>query len=790
MSSPAPPRRAALDAALERMSEGYRPEPPPEPTGWTWAARIAAVAVPVLVVVGLWVGGAIYHARFGRPSDADLVAAVERRDADRVANLLGRGANPDADTFGQALFGYDGDHALRLATANGDATTVRLLLQAGADPNRKANVGGVPLDYARANSQEEALLLLYGADRTLVGTAPRWGPYGATGAAVVTAAPAGGWPAPRMPLRGEPTREQPWEAARTGDLFTLTTMLDGGTDPNATGPKRSFVEDKTLLRSAIEGGQPAAVDLLIERGADVPAEALARALGGVGATFISDGVVPPDADFARDREIVESLIEAGVEYPAGEIGFNDPLWVAARSGDRELVDLLLPIHPRPPAGPGGPPRVLPAEHAGPLYRAAGGFWLHDGEPYAATIGETNVLEGLLAAGLDPNAGGGRSAYSPLVAAVRRGDPAAVRALLDAGADPDRPDPDTGRVPLCFVTSRKSREIAALLLDAGADPDGAPGATDPPPEDTPVTYLVRAATGLDRAALEELRAAGARVDGYTVRGGLTPLMCAAVGRPEGYEAIRFDDETGEFVPVGGPSAAGTEWLLDAGADPNAAPAGSGETALSLLARRADDDRDAAAIRRLLRAGADPTGGLGPAAGGPLAAARAGGFAAAVVLLEEAAAAEEAMRPPGSKASAAVRRELDRALRAAAAWRAAPAETRGPAPLADLARLMAALRPDPEFLPDADLDRRRSVRDEFAQLVRDDGADPAPLRDLPPEVTDPVLGELLLFARPDPQRVPPLPALLDAGLAPADPALRADLAAWLRETGRPAADRPFP
>ncbi|MEM9701538.1 MAG: ankyrin repeat domain-containing protein, partial [Planctomycetota bacterium] len=312
MTSSTPTRRAVLEAALDQMGEGYAPEPPPEPGLGDHVRRIAAIALPAILLVGMWIGSGIYHAQFGIPDDEELVAAVEIRDCRGVERLLSRGADPNADTFAQKMFDYDGDHALRLATENNDTATLRLLLQAGADPNQAAERGGVPLDYAQTGSTTEALLLQYGADPTLKGPTPFFR-FGRRMIAAASMAPAGGWPAPRMPLRGESMRRQPWEAARTGDLSTLTWMLDAGTDPNAVGPDDSPIEGKSLLEAAVEGGQPAAVDLLIERGATVPFEALVWATDAAADAIRSDRAVPSGMDVGRDREIVASLIDEGAD---------------------------------------------------------------------------------------------------------------------------------------------------------------------------------------------------------------------------------------------------------------------------------------------------------------------------------------------------------------------------------------------------------------------------------------------------------------------------------------------
>jgi hypothetical protein len=78
----------------------------------------------------------------------------------------------------------------------------------------------------------------------------------------------------------------------------------------------------------------------------------------------------------------------------------------------------------------------------------------------------DVVMAFLAAGMDPNALGGR----PLALAAAEGEIDILRQLLDAGADPNLPGGSIGQTPLVSAVINDHSDAAELLLGAGADPD--------------------------------------------------------------------------------------------------------------------------------------------------------------------------------------------------------------------------------------------------------------------------------------------------------------------------------
>jgi ankyrin repeat protein len=91
-----------------------------------------------------------------------LAAFFKRRDA--VKALLDRGATPSIASRDQAFTPLHS--AVATDAGASDTDIVRLLLEAGADPNAKSREGGTPLHTAAFTGDRESaeLLLAYGAD--------------------------------------------------------------------------------------------------------------------------------------------------------------------------------------------------------------------------------------------------------------------------------------------------------------------------------------------------------------------------------------------------------------------------------------------------------------------------------------------------------------------------------------------------------------------------------------------------------------------------------------------------
>ncbi|MEO7599166.1 MAG: ankyrin repeat domain-containing protein [Opitutus sp.] len=156
----------------------------------------------------------------------------------------------------------DGNTPLHGAAYDRDEPTVRALLAAGAAVNATNTAGATPLLYAAGDARVVKLLLEYGAD-------PR------------IAAKSG-----RNPLSAAVVQR---DAAKVSRL-----LLEAGAEPKALGP-----QGDSMLADAIFGGNPTAIDLLVERGASVNPEGNAPPL--------------PMAAWVGDQRAVDLLLAHGAD---------------------------------------------------------------------------------------------------------------------------------------------------------------------------------------------------------------------------------------------------------------------------------------------------------------------------------------------------------------------------------------------------------------------------------------------------------------------------------------------
>ncbi len=241
--------------------------------------------------------------------------------------------------------------------------------------------------------------------------------------------------------------------------------------------------------------------------------------------------------------------------------------------------------------------------------------------WAAYWDEVDVAGLLLDAGADVNAANDLG-VTPLWAAAENGRAPMVRRLLAAGADPNVPLL-SGETPLMTAARVGAAEVAGLLLAAGADADAAGARSQ-----TALMWAVaQRHPGVVEVLLDHGAAVDARSDVWTEvvkttpepwnpeyvtevpQGGYTPLLFAA--RVGDLASARLLVEAGADVddaPPYGTSATVVAahsghgdvaaYLLEQGADPNAAEAGYTALHAAIL------HQDAALVRALLDHGADP------------------------------------------------------------------------------------------------------------------------------------------------------------------------------------------
>ena len=319
----------------------------------------------------------------------------------------------------------------------------------------------------------------------------------------------------------------------------------------------------------------------------------------VAQTGITTGVPRLDADGAarRDVRLVEAvknaddvatrtLLKQGVDVNVPQGDGATALHWAAYWDDQETAKLLI--------------------RAGAALNAANDLgvtplWV------ACANGSTAIIETLVKAGADANAAPS-TGETPLMTASRVGNVEAVRLLLAHGADPNVKEISHGQTALMWAVAQQHPEVVQLLIEAGADLHARSHVVKHP-------FMGRQA-GRGHAVMLLCCQASIYDQGESVeveQGGGTPLLFAArVGDVESARPLlAAGANVNDATPVGstalvvaahsGHGALGA-FLLDNGADPNAA--GAGYTALHAAVLRGDSEL----VKSLLAHGANPNAPL--------------------------------------------------------------------------------------------------------------------------------------------------------------------------------------
>ena len=331
----------------------------------------------------------------------------------------------------------------------------------------------------------------------------------------------------QTPLDSPTVDDQLFEAAKKGDVGTLTALLD-------QHPEKLYARDKpyehTLLHVAAFAGHLAAVDLLLKRGLDVNAREkgdntyamhwaaaaghldVVRRLADAGGDVVGHGddheleligwaTAWDGCDDAAHRAVADFLVSRGARHHIfSAIAFNladevrrivaaDPSALARRMSHNE--DYQLPLHFAVRKNLPRMVELLLELGADPLSRDASDM---TAAAYATTPdidrsvneairarGEADLFTALALGDWDTAAmllrenphgvqpGGASAGVLHLMA--KRGNAAAVKWLLDHGADPNArwSHWDAHVTPLHLAVLADHPDVVRLLLDAGADP---------------------------------------------------------------------------------------------------------------------------------------------------------------------------------------------------------------------------------------------------------------------------------------------------------------------------------
>ena len=297
------------------------------------------------------------------------------------------------------------------AAVYGDLSSLRLLIDRGADVNATNAAGANALMRAAVDHRKVALLLDSGAEvnaRSALGNS-----------ALMLAA-------------------RPWNSHRAVEL-----LLSHGADANATNQFGA-----TALMAAAAGGDEESVRLLIHHGANVNAQ---PGMGPDAFVFGGGRSALMWAAYRGDVAIIKLLLDAGADVNA-EGSMGTPLSQAAWADQTAAAQLLLERGARVN-------QVAHMDGYTPLHWAA-----------STEASNSALVKLLLDRGADPNLGGGEHVDSfmgtlqtPLMLAQRRGETPVLAALLTAGASQATPD----RAPAARPPVRKlpARIDSAILRSA-------------------------------------------------------------------------------------------------------------------------------------------------------------------------------------------------------------------------------------------------------------------------------------------------------------------------------------
>jgi ankyrin repeat protein len=405
----------------------------PQPDGTTalaWAARWDDIEMADLLVAA---GANVKAAnRFGA---TPLSLACTNGSAVMIERLLKAGDDPNA------VISDMGDTALMLAARTGKPDAVKVLLEHGADANKKNAEGQTPLMWAVAekNAAAAKVLIDHGAD---VNPQTHKLPPPTMFQTIFSAPfPAGGMTALLY-------------AARQNDRESARILVAAGANV-----KQNAADDSSPLLVATINEHYALAKYLLEQGAD-PNATDEKGRGPLYAAIDmrnlewSTRPAPPEKDALSDLDLIKALLDHGANPNArltkkiplrGQPSFDGrwanaigatPFWRAAQSDDVTVMKLLKER--------GADPLIATKDNTTALMVAAGVGW-SDGQSHGSQADAPEALKLCLEWGGDVNAVNAEG-YTALHGASFRGANEVIQFLVDHGAKMDVKNKE-GRLPV-------------------------------------------------------------------------------------------------------------------------------------------------------------------------------------------------------------------------------------------------------------------------------------------------------------------------------------------------------
>jgi len=345
------------------------------------------------------------------------------------------------------------------AARKGDAAAVRTLLKSGADASAPQPDGMTALHWAseRGDAALVEMLLVSGANPVAVTRLGGYTPLhlaAKSGSALVVRALLKSGASAKTPSTSGVTPLH--LAAEAGGADAASALIDAGADVNA----KETENGQTPLIFAADAGRVPAIEVLLKRGADANLASKVIDLSRVSALdraastqrrAVLTASVPRGADptFAQ----YQAAIQAGREIViTGKIPEPDPAANAAGGGRG--------------AGRGGAPGGGAAPAPGGAMAGQGGAAAPQSAGNAAAPPTRGADVNAEAA---PPAISAKGGLAPLHHAARQGHVLAAKALLDAGANVNQKMAD-GNSPLLVAIINGQFDLAMLLVDRGANPN--------------------------------------------------------------------------------------------------------------------------------------------------------------------------------------------------------------------------------------------------------------------------------------------------------------------------------